>query len=208
MKEAYTNNPVGRPTKNLEPHKEALVALFREGTTYEHLKEWLREQGVNVSVRTIKSIFKSWCVTRRLRTEVAKPESRMQYYFFEHYADDEIVTKELESKGYYVSDSPLSLDKLAASACVSPFRRLFTMQSASDTVLVGNVSRSDELARRRMCLRLSASIFKYASGNPLTMNGVGRGGRGCIGGVGAGLSECCGSNGGVVGLAEIRRLAP
>lgn len=97
------NYIAGRPVKNLEPHKEALVGLFRAGTTYEDLKEWLLDQSMTVSVRTIKSTFKKWEVGRRLRTDVEEAvKLKIQYYFSKELADDSTILQNLERDGYFV----------------------------------------------------------------------------------------------------------
>jgi hypothetical protein len=86
--------------KNLEPYKDPLVKLFRDGATYDDLKVWLEvEQGLKISVRSIKDWFKDWGVGRHLRVEVEDHvKAKIREMYFEDCADDNEIIEELQEK--------------------------------------------------------------------------------------------------------------
>ncbi|RMZ68297.1 HD superfamily hydrolase [Pyrenophora seminiperda CCB06] len=96
--------PGGRPAIDLEPYKEDLIALFSQGFTYDNLKEWLEEQDVSVSIRTIKRWMKNWEVTKRIPTEVEKSIKEWISSLFLNYGlQDSEILEVLRGEGYEIS---------------------------------------------------------------------------------------------------------
>ncbi|KAF2796715.1 hypothetical protein K505DRAFT_359073 [Melanomma pulvis-pyrius CBS 109.77] len=96
--------PVGRRAINIQPHKEELVGLFHEGLTYEQLRTWLANtHHVTASLRTIKTWFKRWKVTRRLPTGIEdRIKRRIQVLFFEVGLEDHEILEVLRGEGHTI----------------------------------------------------------------------------------------------------------
>jgi hypothetical protein len=80
-----------------------------DGATYEHLKRWLREEnGISVSVQTLKRRFQEWKIQRRITMPHREQiKARITYFVFDMGLNDTEISTALRGEGHTMMYKPM-----------------------------------------------------------------------------------------------------
>jgi len=98
----------GRSAINLEPYKEEIIQLVRDGLSTSNIAAHVRvRHGITVSERTIKSRLKEWGTRRRNQAQNFNTDSalrdRIKALFFEYGLEDKEMFRVLQDEGFQIS---------------------------------------------------------------------------------------------------------
>jgi hypothetical protein len=99
---------MGRSPINLEPYKEEIIQLVRDGLSSTNIAAHVRvRHGFTVSERTIKSRLKEWGTRRRNQAQNSNMDSalhdRVKTLFFEYGLEDKEMFRVLQDEGFQIS---------------------------------------------------------------------------------------------------------
>jgi hypothetical protein len=101
-----SHSRAGRPTKELNEFQEEILALFRDGQTYDDIaKHLLNQYNFPVNGRTIQRRLKQWHVSKRVRPlkeEEKNLQSQIKKMFFEGLMTDREMLYVLQKQGYQI----------------------------------------------------------------------------------------------------------
>jgi len=95
------------PAINLEPYKDEIIQLFRDGMPSQNIAAHIRARhGVSVAERTIKSRLQEWQVRKRNRAPSNSDSAlrdRVTTLFFEHGLEDKEMLRFLQDEGFDIN---------------------------------------------------------------------------------------------------------
>jgi hypothetical protein len=87
----------------LEAHKNAITSLYLQGHSVEDVRKYLSDRGIRVGIRTIRSRFNEWNISKHVQTEDT-PELRLRIatLFYQCAFRDQDILDVLRAEGFAI----------------------------------------------------------------------------------------------------------